>query len=155
MTCYFMDSSALVKRYVHEVGASWTRQLIDPAAGNAILVSEVSRVEVAAALAAKHRAPQGISEGQRNAAVALLLRHCGAEYQLVAINAAVLDRAVTLTQNHRLRGYDAIQLSSALTANDALLAQGQAGLVFVSADADLVLAASAEGLSADNPLAHP
>lgn len=155
MTCYFMDSSALVKRYVHEVGSNWTRQLMDPVAGHAILVSEVSRVEVAAALAAKHRAPQGISQHQRNTALALFLHHCGVEYRLVAVTAAVLDRAVTLTQSHRLRGYDAIQLSSALTANDALLAQGQAALDFVSADADLVMAAIAEGLRADNPLAHP
>ncbi len=154
MTCYFLDSSALVKRYVHEVGSEWTRQLMDPTTGHAILVSEVSRVEVAAAVAAKHRAAQGISQRQRNAAVALLLHHCGAEYQLVAITAAVLDRAVTLTQNHRLRGYDAIQSSSALIANSAVVAQGQAGLIFVSADADLVAAATAEGLAADNPLAH-
>lgn len=39
MTCYFLDSSALVKRYVHEVGTNWIRQLIEPAAGHAILVS--------------------------------------------------------------------------------------------------------------------
>lgn len=155
MTCYFLDSSALVKRYVHEVGTNWTRQIIDPVAGHVILVSDVSRVEVAAALAAKHRSPQGISQRQRNAAVGLLLRHCGVEYRLVAINAAVLDRAVTLTQNHRLRGYDAIQLSSALTANHLLLAQGHAGLVFVTADADLMTAAIGEGLVGDNPLSHP
>ncbi len=138
-----MDSSALVKRYVHEIGASWAKQIMDPAEGNAILVSDVAGVEVAAAPAAKHRAPQGIGQRQRNAAVALLLRRCGVEYRLVAITATVLDRAVKLTQNHRLRGYDVIQLSSALTANDVLLAQGHAGLFFVSADADLVLAASA------------
>jgi len=75
MTCYFVDTGALVKRYVHEVGSSWTSQLVEPAAGNAILVSEISRVEVAAALAAKQRATRGISPRQRNAAVAFLLRH--------------------------------------------------------------------------------
>lgn len=34
MADYFFDSSALVKRYVREVGSDWVGQLTDPPAGH-------------------------------------------------------------------------------------------------------------------------
>jgi uncharacterized protein len=55
---YFLDASALVKRYSTETGSNWITQLTDPAAQNTILIAEITVVEVAAALAAKHRATQ-------------------------------------------------------------------------------------------------
>ena len=85
----------------------------------------------------------------------LLSLHCTAEYRLVAANQSILDRAVDLTQRHRLRGYDAVQLATALAVEASLRATGLPGLTFVAADADLVAAARAEGLSADDPNLHP
>ncbi len=85
----------------------------------------------------------------------LLSRHCTAEYRLVAAKQGILDRAVDLTQRHRLRGYDAVQLVTALAANNTLLRIALPGLTFVAADADLVAAARAEGLGADDPNLHP
>lgn len=55
MTAYYFDTSAIVKRYLPEVGTNWVRSLVDPASGNIIMISEVTIVEVAAALAARHR----------------------------------------------------------------------------------------------------
>ncbi|MBA3946870.1 MAG: type II toxin-antitoxin system VapC family toxin [Herpetosiphonaceae bacterium] len=65
------------------------------------------------------------------------------------MSGALLDRAMQLTQQHRLRGYDAVQLA-ALTASAVL-----PPLTFLSADNDLIAAARSEGLSADNPNLHP
>ncbi|HEX5504261.1 MAG TPA: type II toxin-antitoxin system VapC family toxin [Thermomicrobiales bacterium] len=154
MTVLFLDSSALVKRYVTEIGTAWIGGAIDPAAGNRILVAEITKVEVAAALAARHRAPGGMSREARDNAVALCRRHFTTEYEVTPISRAILDRAVDLTQRHRLRGYDAVQLATALVAGDALLAAGQPGLTFVAADGDLVAAARLEGLDADDPNLH-
>ncbi len=36
MTTYYADSSALVKRYVTEMGSAWVKTLCDPAAGHVI-----------------------------------------------------------------------------------------------------------------------
>ena len=66
-----------------------------------------------------------------------------------------LDRAMNLTQNHRLRGYDAVQLAAALVVNEQYRAAGLPALTFITADNDLVAAAGAEGLMADNPNLHP
>jgi hypothetical protein len=67
----------------------------------------------------------------------------------------VVEQAVQLTQRHRLRGYDAVQLATALDANATLVAAGLPALTFVAADDDLLAAARAEGLDADNPNLHP
>jgi predicted nucleic acid-binding protein len=148
---FYFDSSALVKRYNPEAGSEWVESL----AGQTIILSEITLVEVAAALAAKHRAPNGITRKERDDVVALFLSHCHAEYELIAVSRPLVDRAVTLTQRHRLRGYDAMQLATALAADEALVAAGLPHLTFVAADDDLLAAARDEGLAAENPDQHP
>ncbi|WP_129675118.1 type II toxin-antitoxin system VapC family toxin [Candidatus Chloroploca sp. Khr17] len=153
MNIFFLDSSALTKRYLQEIGSGWVVELTDPAAGTAIMIAEITRVEVAAALAARCRAGAiGVSE--RDDLVSLVLRHCDEEYQLVAIEPTVTSKAVALTQRHRLRGYDAVQLAAALVSNELLVAADVPALIFVTADADLITAARAEGLRAENPNQH-
>ena len=154
MSIFYLDTSALVKRHIAEIGSTWTNALLDPAAAHTIIIAEITQVEAAAAIAARHRASGGISRQERDDAVDLLAVHCTTEYRLVGTNPAILDRAVYLTQTHRLRGYDAVQLATALVANDQYVAAGLAGLIFLTADNDLILAARAEGLAVDNPNLH-
>ncbi len=155
MTRFYLDTSAVVKRYLPERGTAWVRGMSDPASGNTITLGEVTLVEVAAALAARHRAPGGISRRARDNTLALFLQHFANEYEVTAISRPILDRAVELTQRHRLRGYDAVQLATGLAVNEVLVAAGLPGLTFVAADADLVAAARVEGLVADDPNFHP
>jgi len=54
-----------------------------------------------------------------------------------------------------LRGYDAVQLATALAANRKRLNDGLGALIFVSADDELNTAAKAEGLSVENPNDYP
>ncbi len=155
MSVVYLDTSALVKRYVRETGTDWVRALTDPRVGNTLILAEISMVEAAAAIAATHRARRGISLHERDVAVRLLVQHCTLEYELVPTNRATLDRALVLTQLHRLRGYDAVHLASALAANDILITSGSPPLTLVAADRDLRDAAGREGLPVDNPEDHP
>ncbi len=50
MADYFADSSALVKRYVSEVGSTWVAGLFNPSLRN-----EISGVEIVAAIARRAR----------------------------------------------------------------------------------------------------
>lgn len=150
-----MDSSAIVKRYSPERGSSRVKLLTEPVAGHTIILAEITLAEVAAALAAKHRAPNGISRQELEDAVSDFIGHCNNEYHLVPVNRSVIERAVSLTQSHRLRGYDAVQLGAALAANQVLAGAGLALLTLVAADDDLLNAAQAEGLSAENPNDYP
>lgn len=139
---YFLDASAVVKRYVREAGSGWVRALTNAAGEHHIVLAEITLAEVAAALAARERAPDGINRRQR-------------PFHLRAVSRTVIDSAVHLTQRHRLRGYDAVQLATALAVNDVLLTAQLPGLTFVAADSDLVNAARIEGLAAENPNDYP
>ena len=48
-----------------------------------------------------------------------------------------------------------MQLATALATNAALLAAKLPGPIFIAADSDLIAAARAEGLAADDPNLHP
>jgi len=155
MTTFFLDSSALAKRYLTEIGSAWIALLTDPVAGNSIVVADIARVEVSAAIAARQRAAGGISRDERDALVSLLLHHFDAEYVIAPLSNLIIDQAVRLTQTHRLRGYDAVQLATALDTQVTALAVGLPALTFVAADDDLLAAARAQGLAAENPNLHP
>jgi predicted nucleic acid-binding protein len=155
VSLFFFDSSAIVKRYRTEIGSRWVRALTDPTAAHTLILSEITLAEVAAALAAMQRASRGITRRKRDRALNLFLGHCGTEYNLIAVSRSIIDRAVDLTQNHKLRGYDAVQLASALTLNESLIAAGATPLTFVSADNDQLAAANGAGLTTENPNLYP
>lgn len=151
MSAYFLDSSALVKRYRIEAGSAWIKLLVEPTTGHSITICEITLSEVAAAMAAAHRAPGGISRAERDEAVSLFLGHCATCYGLLGVVRSTIRLAVNLTQSYRLRGCDAIQLAAALSANRDLLAAGLPPITFVASDEDLLAAARGEGLATENP----
>ncbi len=155
MSVFYLDTSAIVKRYFPESGTAWIQALADPGSGNTLLLGELTLAETAAVIAAKQRASGGITLVERDAILQRFLQHCNDEYVLVPIERKIVDHAVLLTQQHRLRGYDAVQLAVALLADRHYLGAGMPGLTFVAADDDLVAAARAERLAAENPNNYP
>ena len=41
MSNYYLDTSALVKRYIDETGSAWLRALVDPALSPMLVVSQL------------------------------------------------------------------------------------------------------------------
>ena len=62
---------------------------------------------------------------------------------------------MTLAETYGLRGYDAVQLAAAVEVNASYRSAGLPPITLVSADVELNAAASAEGLTVDNPNFHP
>ncbi|MEN3333399.1 MAG: uncharacterized protein V7641_2764 [Blastocatellia bacterium] len=62
-----------------------------------------------------------------------------------------------LAETYALRGYDAVQLAAALDVQSYLssLTKTKSGLTMISADIELNATAAAEGLTAEDPNAHP
>ena len=77
-----------------------------------------------------------------------------AEYQLIEVTEALLERATELVEARGLRAYDAVQLA-ALEVNALCTASGLPALLFISADTELNAAAGLEGLATEDPNAHP
>lgn len=153
MAVYFLDTSAIVKRYVTETGSGWVMSLCDPAAGHTILIAQATQAEAVAALCRKayHGA---ISVADRDRTITIFRRDVRRSYQLERITNAIYIRAGELCRPHNLRAYDAIQLACALTARDRLAALGLSP-IFVCADSLLLGFATAEGLGVENPNTYP
>jgi hypothetical protein len=154
VAAYFFDSSAVVKRYVHEIGTAWVHSITAPTAGHFIYVAHITGVEVVSAITrqARHGAL-----APTDAATALMhLHHDFAhQYHTVDITSVLIARAMALAEIHALRGYDAVQCAAALVIHSYRQTLGMSLLTLVSADAALNTAAAAEGLQVDNPNAHP
>lgn len=155
MTTYYLDTSALSKRYVQETGTAWIRTLVDPAtAGHTLLTARVTMVEVYSALARRKR-EGSVPVTDCEVAERAFTAHSATEYEFVELDLPVVNLSRDLLGRHPLRAYDAIQLASALVANRALQTAGLPPLVFLSADNRLNEAVASEGLAVDNPNLHP
>ncbi len=148
------DSSALIKRYVAEQGTAWVRSISSSGAGNSVVVAQITQVEIFSGVSRRKR--EGVILPRTVQAIRLLLdRHMKREYLIVEVTAPLIQRAEDLLDKYPLRAYDSIQLASALIANSRLTAAGLTPLVFLSADTRLLTAATSEGLTVDDPNAHP
>ena len=78
-------------------------------------------------------------------------RHFHHRYTRLSLSLPVVYTAMDLTRKHQLRGYDSVQLATALVLRAFLQRQGITDLIFVSADQDLCQAAFAEELMTENP----
>lgn len=112
----YADASALVKRYVAETGSAEVIALTTGAEG--VATALVTRAEVAAAFARAVRVGLLDDVGGRRAQ-----RRFSREWPdvvKVPVTEMLVARAEALAWAHGLRGYDAVQLASALTWQDAL-----------------------------------
>jgi uncharacterized protein len=154
MANFYADSSALVKRHIPEIGATWFRALADPVAGNVIATARISMAEVYSALNRRIR-ESTLDATDYTHIVADFDALCTTQYTLVELTALIVERARQLLERHPLRAYDAVHLASALTVNDALAVVSLPALTFLSADHRLLNAAQLEGLATDNPNVYP
>lgn len=154
MPLYFLDSSALVKRYIAEAGSTWVTSIIDPSAGNENWLSEITRVEVVAAFHLRLRTGT-LTQANVRQAESLFRNELTTHYRLLPVNTLILNRAMDLVALHGLRAYDAVQLAAGLTLQTQRVQYGASPPTFVSADQRLNQAAAAEGLAVDDPNQHP
>jgi predicted nucleic acid-binding protein len=154
MPSFFVESSALVKRFAPESGSSFVLNLLRPSAKNRFYVARITEVEVCAALV-RRRKGQSLSASQSSKAMRRLRREFPIRFTHIAINEDVIIGALRLTETYGLRGYDAVQLSAALKANSERVSRGLLPLILVSSDDELNSAAKSEGLTVENPNNYP
>ena len=153
MTVYFCDSSAVVKCYVQERGSAWMQTLLDPTAGHHLYLASITGVEVIAAVTRRLRR-RDIAATDGAAAVAQFRQDFAQRYRLIDLTPLLVARAMSLAEIHGLRGYDAVQLATAVEINVRGLTLGLPALTLISADEELSRAARVEGLSVEDPNTH-
>lgn len=112
----YLDASAIVKRFVVEVGSVEIGQVV--AEARLVGTALISRAEVAAAMARAVR-----MQALKPKAAAHLLeafRDHWANLVRLPVTEGVVTRADALAWEYGLRGYDAVHLAAALTWQEAL-----------------------------------
>jgi uncharacterized protein len=153
MALYFFDSSALVKRYVHEQGSVWVRETTASVSGHLIHISLLTVAEIASALARRRR-EGSLSTSERDRIFGAFLVDCARSYLLMRVEEDVIQHAVVLMTQHPLRTVDAIQVSTAIRLSQALHEAQLGQIIVASADDRVLQAASQEGLPIENPNLH-
>ncbi|MBW4620510.1 MAG: type II toxin-antitoxin system VapC family toxin [Cyanosarcina radialis HA8281-LM2] len=154
MAVYFLDSSALVKRYISETGAAWVLGLFDLALNNEVFIAAIASVEIVAAIVRRSRGGS-ISTADAMLVCSQLKNDLQTDYRIVQITENVISRGIILAETYGLRGYDAIQLSAACAVNAICISNNLPPLTLVSADNELNAAAASEGLPIEHPNNYP
>jgi predicted nucleic acid-binding protein len=133
---HYLDTSALVKRYVDEPGSAAVRPLFR---GKSVATARIAYAELAATLARVCR-EGALDESDRDAIYARIDADFAA-LTVVEIRVPLTRAVPDLVKRRPLRGYDAVHLAAALALRDRGVA-----VTFWAADGPLVDAARAEGL---------
>ena len=147
MPSLFLDTSAVVKRYMDEAGSDVVRRLVHPRNSNHVYIAHITVVEGVAAIARRARTGDVTAEHALSAFDGLQ-RDADSLYSVIPVGAVVIERAVTLARANVLRGYDAVQLAAALLLADALRAEP---VTLVSADRRMCDVARQEGMDVIDP----
>jgi predicted nucleic acid-binding protein len=150
---YFLDSSAVLKRYVTEAGTSWVQALFEPASANRLAIATIAGAEVVAAVARRARG-RSISSPDAATIIRRFRLDFSSDFDLIDVTSRVINQAMTLADRHALRGYDSVQLAAALAFNSEALSVGTSATL-VSSDSELNAAAAAEGLTVEDPNRYP
>ena len=154
MAAYFVDSSALVKRYVQEIGTAWVRSITRHSPSTTIGIARITAVEVTSAVA-RRRKGRTLPSRKASSILHRFRQHLAGRYAVLEITPALFNDAMRLANTYALRAYDAVQLAAALEIRQQRRTLGLGPVTLISADQALNDAATAEGLAVDNPNNHP
>lgn len=134
----YADTSALIKRYIHESGSEEVTALFNgfQIIGTAML----TQVEMASAMS--KAVCLGWVEGAEIAQTWREFISHWPSFTHLPASGAILDGAVSLIWRHGLRAYDAIHLASAMIWKDLIMDE----VIFACYDPQLAKAAREEGL---------
>jgi uncharacterized protein len=100
-TAYFVDSSALVKRYVRETGTPWVRGITRRRPSTHIYVALITAVEVTSAFA--RRRGGTLSSARASSILSRFRKHLAGRYIPLEVTPALVNDAMKLANTHRLR----------------------------------------------------
>ncbi len=147
MATYYLDSSALLKRYRTEPGTEVVRELIGNSSPDDVFITSLlTTLEIEASVV---RILKGrvITEDAYHVLLGRLTQDVRDVLALYPVTSVTIQRAVEITRRHGLRAGDAIHLATALQSlswRGELLATQDRAIVLVTSDRELLTAASRE-----------
>jgi uncharacterized protein len=148
---YYLETSALVKLYVRELGSERVLALANRASENRLAILGLTHVEFRSAVRRRERNGE-IPPSVAAQLIDMFKRHLETRFVTQVIDDFVLDVASAIIDRHALRAYDAVQLAGYVALRGAAAAEAP---VFVSCDRALLEAAQLEGLPTLDPNSGP
>lgn len=150
MAVFYLDTSALVKRYRTEVGTEVVEELLaDSAPQDRFFLSFLSIIELTSGVLRLAKGRQ-LREDTAQEILARFRRDAREVFRVWPLAEDIAVAAVTMAEEYRVRSADAIHLASAQAI--ASLVSGTR-VVMVSSDRELLDAAEAAGLTPLDPQA--
>jgi predicted nucleic acid-binding protein len=162
---YFFDTNALIKLYVFDATSYWAIGIeAQRKPQHRIIVSEIVRVEIPSALYKISRIDLNVDPSMIDLGIRRFQRQLSADtsyrksrFLVATLNEAVFQQAEALLEKYRLgrpkalHSLDALHLTSAIVARNALSATARSDMYFVSADKQLRGCAQSEGFAILDP----
>lgn len=142
---FYLDASAVLKRYItSEAGSDFMGILLEDATPIQVFcVSTFGVLEVNAAI--RRRV---INENLLDEALRKFGQDSVRLFRVIPTNDDILEQALSIVENHRLRAGDAIHLATAL---DIAAIADDPRVFMISSDAELLEASEAAGIGALDP----
>jgi predicted nucleic acid-binding protein len=150
-TVFYLDASALAKRYVPETGSAQMDAILDAIPPRRLFILNIGAGEVVSIFVRKRNAGliAAADFGQAYADFENQVLH-GANVEKISATNRLVFSSLALIGKHSINANDAVMLRSALTVARRLRRTGD-DLVLVASDQRLLRAAEAEGLSTFDP----
>ena len=142
----YLDTSALIKRYIEEEGTEGILELTEDSAAVQVIILDITPLEARSALRRRQREGD-ISEADASGISNQIETDVSSSFLVQPSTSAVIEDGARLIDRHALRAYDALQLAGCLVTRE----QVPGPLTFVCADVRLCAAATQEGLAVLDP----
>jgi predicted nucleic acid-binding protein len=147
LALYYLETSALVKLYVHEVGTERLLSLAASEAGHRFAILSLAQIELRSAIRRRQRARE-IPDHDAGQVLELFRQHSEGTFLIQPVSDSLLDVGLALVDGYALKGYDAMQLAGYVLLRSI---SGTEEPIFVCADKALLSAARSEGCPVLNP----
>ena len=142
MKSYFLDTSALVKRYHSEKGTDKIDQIFSED-DRAIVISNITLTEMVSAINRK-KEDKIISKEDQDIALSKFFHDAIKDFLVIELDGEHIKGSIMLVLKRNIRTLDSLQLAVALGLKELKV-------IFVCADKKLVSVAENEGLQTINP----
>ena len=148
MAHFYLDTSAVVKRYRTEPGTDVTSTLLEqPTPDDRFYVSFLLVLEFTSGILRLVRGGR-VRQSTADGIIARFRQDARDLLRIWPLDDSILGSAITVVQNHRLRSADAIHLATALAVSSV---EPNVPLTLVTSDAELAEAGQAAGLETLTP----
>lgn len=150
MPIYYLDTSAVMKRYRTEIGSDVVRELFERLTdSDKLTTSYLTLLEVNSTATRLLKGRVITQVAYETVLIQLSQDIPNYDVTLVPVQNELIDRTMGIAREYSLRSLDSIHFASAMIANE--MSPGTQDVYMVSADRDLIAACESYGIPTLNP----